>query len=98
MKIVFMGTPEFAVRILDVLSKEHEIVLIVSQPDTYNYRRKTYTPSPVKEYALDNGLEVFQPVNINKEFDYILYDNATGKIYECRKNEVNEIIWSLLGV
>ena len=33
-----------------------------------------------------------------KGFDYILYDNATGKIYECRKNEVNEIIWSLLGV
>lgn len=72
MKIIFMGTPEFAVPILDVLNQKYEIVLVVTQPDTYNYRKKTYKYSPVKEYALKSGLKVFQPEKIKDEQAYIL--------------------------
>lgn len=72
MKIVFMGTPDFAVRILDKIVKDYEVILVVTQPDTYNYRKKIYSYSPVKEYALANGLQLFQPEKIKAEVDYFL--------------------------
>lgn len=72
MKIIFMGTPDFAVRILDEINKNFEVVLVVTQPDTYNYRKKKYEYSPVKSYALEHNLEIFQPESIKKEADYIL--------------------------
>lgn len=72
MKIVFMGTPDFAVRILDKINKDYEVILVVTQPDTYNYRKKTYSYSPVKEYALTKGLKVIQPEKIKDEVDYFL--------------------------
>src|SRR5690606_27150774 len=72
MKIIFMGTPDFAVRILDEINKNFEVVLVVTQPDTYNYRKKKYEYSPVKFYALEHNLEIFQPESIKKEADYIL--------------------------
>lgn len=67
MKIIFMGTPDFAVPILEKILEKHEVVLVVTQPDTYNYRKKIMLPSPVKECALKHNLEVFQPEKIRKE-------------------------------
>lgn len=62
MRIVFMGTPEFAVPSLEALLKAgHEIVLVVTQPDRPKGRKKTLTPPPVKEAALLHGLSVAQP-------------------------------------
>lgn len=72
MKIIFMGTPKFSVGILEEIHKHHEIVLVVTQPDTYNYRKKTYQYSPVKEWALEKGLQVYQPEKIKDSIDYIL--------------------------
>jgi len=72
MKIIFMGTPEFSVRILDEINKNFDVILVVTQPDTYNYRKKNYTYSPVKEYALKHNLPVFQPEQIKTAVDYIL--------------------------
>lgn len=65
LKIIFMGTPEFGVPILERLNKEHEVILVVTQPD--NVSRKKVVFSPVKQYALKHNLNVFQPININKE-------------------------------
>ena len=68
MKIVFMGTPDFAVSALTKLHDAgHEIVLVVTQPDKPKGRSKLYLPSPVKEEALRLGIEVFQPDKIKKE-------------------------------
>ena len=72
MKIIFMGTPSFSVKILDKIQSAHEVVLVVTQPDSFNYRKKTYTYSPVKEYALSHNLEVFQPEKLKDEMDKIL--------------------------
>lgn len=72
MKIIFMGTPAFSVKILDKINKEHEVVMVVTQPDSFNYRKKIYTYSPVKEYALSHNLEVFQPVKLKDEMDKVL--------------------------
>lgn len=73
MKIVFMGTPEFAVPSLEKLLEENfEIVLVVSQPDKVQGRNKRIVFSPVKEFAIKNNLKVFQPINIKNEYQAIL--------------------------
>lgn len=72
MKIVLMGTPAFAVPILDMLNKEHEVVLVVTQPDKPVGRKRVMTPSPVKEYAITLGIPVFQPQRIRKDYQPIL--------------------------
>ncbi|WP_202079905.1 methionyl-tRNA formyltransferase [Caldalkalibacillus salinus] len=62
MKIVFMGTPDFAVPSLEALiDSEYDIVGVVTQPDRPKGRKKVLTPPPVKETALAHGLPVLQP-------------------------------------
>ncbi|HEY8396048.1 MAG TPA: methionyl-tRNA formyltransferase, partial [Bacilli bacterium] len=70
MKIIFMGTPEFAVPILEKIASRHEVVLVVTQPDTFVKRKYMY--SPVKEFALEKGFPLFQPENIKAEAEKIL--------------------------
>ena len=53
LKIVFMGTPDFAVPILEGLIKNYEVVLVVSQPDKKVGRKQILTPTPVKSKALE---------------------------------------------
>lgn len=67
-----MGTPAFGARILEELTKHHEIVLVVTQPDKKVGRAQAIEMSPVKEFALTHGLPLFQPVSILKEADPIL--------------------------
>lgn len=68
MRIVFMGTPDFAVSSLEALYESgHEIVLVVTQPDRPKGRGYTLTPSPVKQYALDKGTEVIAPTSLKDE-------------------------------
>lgn len=72
MKIIFMGTPKFSVPILEKILEKHEVVLVVTQPDTYNHRKKMDVYSPVKECAIKNNLKIFQPISIKEEKDIIL--------------------------
>lgn len=68
MRIVFMGTPEFAVEILDALyNAGHEIAAVVTQPDKPKGRGKKMEPSAVKVRALEMGLEVYQPLKVRDE-------------------------------
>ena len=67
MKIVFMGTPAFAVPSLQMLMDEgYEVVAVVTQPDRPQGRKKILAPSPVKEAALSLGLPVLQPERMRK--------------------------------
>ncbi|MBQ3150722.1 MAG: methionyl-tRNA formyltransferase [Clostridia bacterium] len=62
MRIVFMGTPDFAVPCLDrLVSDGHEVVGVFTQPDKPKGRGNKMTMPPVKEKALEYGIEVFQP-------------------------------------
>lgn len=62
MRIVFMGTPEFAACILrEVARLEHEIVGVYTQPDKPQGRKAILTPPPVKQLAMELGLPVYQP-------------------------------------
>lgn len=65
MKIVFMGTPDFAAGILeDIIKAGHEIALVVTKEDKPRGRGKEVTFTPVKEVALKHNLPVFQPHRI----------------------------------
>ena len=71
MKIVFMGTPDFAVTVLEgILKTEHEVGLVVTQPDKAKNRGKKIQYTPVKEKALAHGIPVLQPEKVrgNEEF------------------------------
>lgn len=69
MKVVFMGTPDFAVPVLEALIKNHEVVAVVSQPDKPKGRGKKLQPTPVKAVAEANNIPVYQPERIkNDEF------------------------------
>lgn len=71
MKIIFMGTPDFAVDSLKAISKAgHEILLVVSQPDKPKGRGHKLTPTPVKECALELGIEVYQPETLKSDESY----------------------------
>ena len=70
-KTVFIGTPEFAVPILDTLIKNTEVVLVVTQPDKYVGRKKVLTYSPIKNLALEHNIPVFQPARIKVDYEAI---------------------------
>ena len=70
-KVVFMGTPNFATKILEVLIENTDVVLVVSQKDKEVGRKHILTPSPVKSLATLNGIEVFTPDKIREDYDII---------------------------
>lgn len=72
-RIVFMGTPDFAVPILQqLIEDEFNVVLVVTQPDRPKGRKRQLTPPPVKEEAAKHAIPVFQPEKIKEEYDYVL--------------------------
>ena len=67
MKIVFMGTPDYAaVALRALIEAGHEVTAVVTQPDKPKGRSKELVPSPVKAYALENGIPVLQPRRIKR--------------------------------
>ncbi len=65
LKIVFMGTPEFAVPCLEALcSSEHEVAAVFTQPDKPKNRGHKLLPTPVKVTALSHDIPVFQPLSL----------------------------------
>lgn len=65
-RIVFMGSPEFAVPSLEALARHFDIAGVVTQPDRPAGRGRSLTPPPVKTLALDLGLPVMQPVRMRQ--------------------------------
>jgi methionyl-tRNA formyltransferase len=65
-RVVFMGTPKFALPALEALASTHEIVGVVTQPDRPARRGKSLTPSPVKQIALERGLPLMQPRSLRE--------------------------------
>lgn len=72
MKIVFMGTPDFAVNVLQGLIDNYDVVGVVSQPDKRIGRHQVLTNTPVKELALKYDIPVFQPIKIREDYEDIL--------------------------
>ena len=72
LKVVFMGTPDFAVPVLKKLIENTNVVLVVTQPDAFVGRKKVLTPSPIKQLAIDNNIEVFTPNKIREDYGRVL--------------------------
>ena len=71
MRIVFMGTPDFALESLKALyNSKHEIIAVITQPDKPRNRGMSVSFSPVKEFAVANNIPVLQPEKVknNQEF------------------------------
>ena len=94
-KVVFMGTPEFAVPILEALIENTNVILVVTQPDKEVGRKKEIKFSPIKEVALKNNIEVFQPIKIKKDFKHIL-DLKPDIIITCAYGQIipNELLFT----
>ena len=70
MKIIFMGTPNFAVPSLEALNEKYEVVLVVSQPAKPEGRKGILKNPPVALKALELGIQLFQPEHIKNEYEY----------------------------
>ena len=71
-KVIFMGTPEFAVPVLLGLIENYNVIGVVTQPDKIVGRNKIPTPTPIKKVALTHNIEVFQPEKIRENYIDIL--------------------------
>ncbi len=68
MRIVFMGTPDFAVPCLkELIERSHEVLAVFTQPDKPKGRGMKLTPPPVKAYAVEKNIPVYQPQSLKKE-------------------------------
>ena len=67
-----MGTPSFAVPILEELINKYNVIMVVSQPDKEKDRKGNIIYSPCKEIGIKNNIEVYQPIKIREEYQYIL--------------------------
>lgn len=86
-RVVFMGTPEFSVPVLEMLIEKTNVVLVVSQPDSYVGRHHELRMSPVKEIAVKNNIEVFTPEKIRNDYDKIL-DVKPDIIITCAYGQI----------
>ena len=70
-RLIFFGTPDIAVNSLDYLNKSDniEVLAVVTQPDKPSGRGNKILPCPVKKYAIEHNIKVFQPKSIRKEYD-----------------------------
>ena len=72
LKILFMGTPDFSVNVLNGLIENYDVVGVVTQPDKEVGRHRELKAPPVKEVALKHNIPVYQPNHIRKEYDELL--------------------------
>ena len=87
MRIIYMGTPEFAVKPLESLVENYDVVMVVSQPDKRVGRKQVLKNTPVKEFAEKHHIEVFQPDHIKKDYQKII-DKKPDLIITCAYGQI----------
>lgn len=85
--VVFMGTPLFAKESLDKLIKETNVLLVVCQPDRAKDKKGNVIYCPVKELAIKNNIEVYQPEKIKDNYKYII-DKKPDIIITCAYGQI----------
>lgn len=92
-RVVFMGTPDFAVPVLKKLIEVTNVVLIVTQPDKKIGRHQILEPTPIKKVALENNIPVFQPTKIRVNYQTVL-DTHPDIIITCAYGQIipNELL------
>lgn len=75
LKVIFMGTPEFSLDVLEGLIENVNVIGVVTQPDKIVGRDKEPSYSPVKKMAVEHNIDVFQPEKIRKDYDWVINKN-----------------------
>lgn len=86
-KIVFMGTPDFSVPVLQMLIENTNVCLVVTQPDKKIGRKKEVVFSPVKNEAIKNNIPVFQPSRIKEDYE-VLKNMDIDLIVTCAYGQI----------
>lgn len=98
LRVVFMGTPDFAVASLDVIlhKSTHDILAVVTAPDKKSGRGKKMTASAVKEYAYKHNLLILQPTNLkSEEFANSIKELKPDIIVVVAFRMLPELIWNI---
>lgn len=85
--VIFMGTPSFAVPILEKLIENTNVIMVVCQPDKEKDRKGNIIYPEVKKVAITNNIEVYQPKKIKEEYQYIL-DKKPDIIITCAYGQI----------
>ena len=75
-KVIFMGTPDFAVPVLQGLIENTNVIMVVTQPDKEVGRNHELQATPIKKVALEHNIPVYQPTKVRKEFEPIINAGA----------------------
>ncbi|MGN1371078.1 MAG: methionyl-tRNA formyltransferase [Candidatus Coprovivens sp.] len=75
-KVIFMGTPDFAVPVLEGLLENTNVIMVVTQPDKEVGRNHEIVPTPIKKIAQEHNVEVFQPIKIRNDYEKIINAGA----------------------
>ena len=75
-KVIFMGTPEFAVPVLQGLIENTNVIMVVTQPDKEVGRHHELQATPIKKVALEHNIPVYQPTKVRNEYDPIINAGA----------------------
>lgn len=86
-RTMFMGTPEFAIPVLESLLKISDVVCVVTKPDALVGRKKVLTPSPIKEFAIKENIPVLTPSKLKEEYHSIL-DYEPELIVTCAYGKI----------
>lgn len=86
-RTIFMGTPEFAIPVLESLLKISDVVCVVTKPDALVGRKKVLTPSPIKEFAIKENIPVLTPSKLKEEYHSIL-DYEPELIVTCAYGKI----------
>ena len=87
LKILFMGTPDFSVPVLEALIKNYTVIGVVTQPDKEVGRKKEIKYSPIKEVAIKENIKVLQPIKVRTEYKEIL-DLKPDMIITCAYGQI----------
>ena len=87
LRVIFMGTPNFAVPILSQLIKNTNVILVVSQPDREKNRKGNLIETPIKQLAKENNIDVYQPSKIKEEYQKIV-DLKPDLIVTCAYGQI----------
>ena len=92
--VIFMGTPEFACSILQqLIDDQYNIVAVVTQPDKKVGRKQEITFPPVKNLALENGIDVLQPICIKNDYeDSSIREFLTNDFYNNAFNFLEKLM------
>lgn len=82
LKVIFMGTPDFSINILNSLIEHTDVIGVVTQPDKLVGRKQVLTPPVIKKVALENNIKVIQPTKIREDYQSVI-DLEPDMIITC---------------